>query len=154
MDKETVIKRLGLIWLSERKVYFREVYPAYSSGRAPASDIYYLLTDESLPVFHRNQVADEIFNFYLGSRVEMIQIGHEERVRKVSLGTDFVKGEIPKHIVKGGEWQATKITKRNGWALLGCTCIPGFRAEEVEEIQRNELIKKFPWAKESFDAFF
>ena len=50
-----------------------EVREGSDSGRALATAIYYLLTPDTFSEMHRLQ-TDEIFHFYLGDPVEMLQL--------------------------------------------------------------------------------
>ena len=39
-------------------------------------------------------------------------------------------GETPQHLVRNGEWQSAEA--EDGWALVACVVVPGFRFEGFE----------------------
>src|SRR5438876_1104235 len=77
--------------------HFRETYRAgetiasaglparYGSARAHGTAIYYLLTPGTFSALHRLQ-SDEIFHFYLGDPVRMLQLGPDGKGHSVVLG--------------------------------------------------------------------
>jgi uncharacterized protein len=48
--------------------------PHYRDARSATTAIYYLLTPDTFSALHRLP-ADEVFHFYLGDPVEMLQLG-------------------------------------------------------------------------------
>jgi predicted cupin superfamily sugar epimerase len=82
---EELISRLGLTPHPKEGGYFRETYRAaeswpagalparYRGDRAASTAIYYLLTPPTFSALHRLQ-TDEVFHFYLGDPVRMLQL--------------------------------------------------------------------------------
>src|SRR5579871_274890 len=60
--------------------------PAYPAARSASTAIYYLLTPHTFSEMHRLP-SDEVFHFYLGDPVEMLQLD-DGGGRVVTLGTD------------------------------------------------------------------
>lgn len=149
MQATDVIKKLGLEKLPEEGGFYREVYRSShplpdGSGRVLSTDIYYLITPEEFSGLHRVKSSTEIFNFYAGDPAEMIQITEEGNLTSLTLGTNLILGELPKVIVPPGLWQGTRLKPGGKWALLGCTCIPGFEFRDFEGGTFRSLSERFP----------
>lgn len=155
LSAEQVIEKLGLIPHPEEGGYFRETYrsderlpkkvlPArYISGRTFGTCIYYLLTPETFSAMHLLE-SDEIFHFYMGSPVSMLQLMPDGSGKVVVIGTDLGRGESPQVIVRAGVWQGSRLLLDTGYALLGTTVAPGFEFEDYHHGDRQELIQQYP----------
>ncbi len=136
----------------------REILPAGAIGpswpvpRSLATAIYYLLTPETFSALHRLR-ADEVFHFYLGDPVEMLQLLPGGVGRVVTLGTDLAAGMRPQAVVPGGVWQGTRLIASGSVALLGTTVSPGFDPEDFELGQREVLIAAYPEFRERILSF-
>ncbi len=103
---EQIKRRLNLKPHPEEGGYYRETYrsdehiPAnvlpdrYKGERSFATAIYYLLTPDTFSAMHRLP-TDEIFHFYMGDPVEMLQLIPDGSGRVITLGSDIVKGMHP-----------------------------------------------------------
>lgn len=154
---------LDLIPLEREGGWFTETYrareilpagtrdPARPGERSLATAIYYLLTPEAFSAVHRVH-SDEMFHFYLGDPVEMLQLlpGGEGLV--VTLGTDLAAGMRPQVLVPRGVWQGTRLTAGGGMALLGTTVSPGFDPADYEHGDRDTLIAAYPRFRERIIA--
>lgn len=150
---EKVIEKLGLEPHPEGG-YFREVYRAIShvdcseilpkkskiKERAVSTAIYYLITPYNFSSLHRIP-TDEIFHFYAGSPVEMVNIDSNGKVEKILLGNDIMAGQIPQFVVKAGNWQGVKLCQPKNFALMGCTVAPAFEFEDLE-ISDSSILEK------------
>ena len=135
--------------------YFAETYksgliaPAatrpsgYGGDRRVASAIYYLLTPDTFSALHRLR-GDEMFHFYLGDPVEMLQLREDGTGETVLLGQDIASGMRLQHVVPGGVWQGSRLARGGEYALLGTTVWPGFEYEDYESGRRQELIAIYP----------
>lgn len=161
MKANEVIKKLNLVPLPEEGGFYLETYR--SPRRIQSSDlgemsectaIYYLITHDSFSALHWVDM-DEIFHFYAGAPVEMLQIDPDGESRKLVLGSNFSGGEIPQLAVPHGIWQGTKLLdpKPDSWALLGCTVAPGFEFRNFHIEGREALIKRFPNLKDDIVRF-
>src|SRR5579862_1450407 len=92
---------------------------------------------------HRLQ-SDEVFHFYLGDPVEMLQLCSDGSGRRVILGSDVAAGEWPQMVVPKGVWQGSRLVAGGKLALLGCTVSPGFEYEDYESGGREELTRGWP----------
>lgn len=128
-----------------------------SSERLLGTAIYYLLTRETVSRMHRLPGA-EIFHFYAGSPVNMLQLDPKNgQSREWQLGPDVLAGQHPQVIVPGGVWQGCMLADARAgddgmadagvaddWALMGATMAPGFDLADFERGQREVLSAMFP----------
>jgi hypothetical protein len=135
----------------------RQVLPAGALGRgwpgprALATAIYYLLTAETFSALHRLR-SDEIFHFYLGDPVEMLQLAPDGGGRVLVLGTDLAAGMHPQILVPAGVWQGTKLIAGGRFALLGTTVSPGFDFADLEPGGSEPLSAAYPAFRERIAA--
>ncbi len=90
--------------------------------------------------------ADEVFHFYLGAPVTMLQLWPDGSGKEVILGPDLAAGQVPQLVVPAGVWQGTRLLGADGFALLGCTVAPGFDYADYRGGSRAELTAKWPAA--------
>jgi len=110
----------------------------YSSDRAAGTAIYYLLTPDTFSALHRLP-GDEVFHFYVGDPVEMLQLKPDGSGEVVVLGHDIAAGMRPQHVVPGGVWQGSRLRAGGSYALLGTTMSPGFDYKDYESGTRQSL---------------
>lgn len=129
----------------------------YTGPRHTGTAIYYLLEPDTFSEIHRLK-SDEIFHFYLGDAVEMLQLtppranvtGNEEpendpgRAERIILGNDLTLGQQPQVLAQQGVWQGSRLVSGGNFALLGCTVSPGFEVEDYEKGERYALIRQWP----------
>jgi predicted cupin superfamily sugar epimerase len=115
----------------------------YPGPRLTGTAIYYLLEPGEFSEMHRLK-SDEIFHFYAGDAVEMLQLHAGGRGTILRIGNDLVRGERPQAVVPRGIWQGSRLAPGGQWALLGCTVSPGFDFEDYEAGARNELSREWP----------
>ena len=53
--------------------------------------------------------GDEVFHFYLGAPVRMLQLWPDGSGREVMLGADIAAGQVPQLVVPAGVWQGTRL---------------------------------------------
>jgi uncharacterized protein len=110
----------------------------YAGPRWTGTAIYYLLEPGTFSEMHRLK-SDEVFHFYAGDAVEMLQLMEGGRGCVVRIGNDLAAGERPQVVVPRGVWQGSRLVAGGKWALLGCTVSPGFEFEDYEAGTRAEL---------------
>ncbi len=130
----------------------RFVSPEKDGVRSFATSIYYLVTPESYSALHRVS-SDEIFHFYMGDPVEMIQIPPDGKLGRFTLGPDLRAGQEPQLAVAAGVWQGTRLLDGGKWALLGCTVAPGFEFIDFELGKRDALQRQFPKCAAEIERF-
>lgn len=154
---EEIIRLLQLQPLPREGGRYRETYrsalqlpaevlvPRYRAARAAGTAIYYLLTPDTFSALHRLP-ADEVFHFYLGDPVEMLQLGPDsaDGGRILTLGSDIVAGQQVQTVVPAGVWQGSILRAGGAFALMGTTMAPGFDFADYEAADRDALIAAFP----------
>jgi predicted cupin superfamily sugar epimerase len=110
----------------------------YTSSRHTGTAIYYLLEPDSFSEIHRLK-SDELFHFYLGDPVEMLQLGADGSGQIIRIGNRLELDERPQVVVPRNVWQGSHLVPGGAWALLGCTVSPGFEFEDYETTSRNVL---------------
>jgi predicted cupin superfamily sugar epimerase len=115
----------------------------YSGARSIGTAIYYLLTPDTFSALHRLP-GDEIFHFYLGDPVEMLELKRDGSSELIVLGQDIAAGMRPQHVVPGGVWQGSRLIPGGAYALLGTTMSPGFDYRDYESGSRDRLTSLYP----------
>jgi hypothetical protein len=115
----------------------------YEGVRRTGTAIYYLLEAETFSEMHRLR-SDEVFHFYAGDAVEMLQLREGGRGKTIVIGNDLLRGQRPQAVVERGVWQGSRLVMGGRWALLGCTVSPGFEFEDYEAGDRAELSARWP----------
>jgi predicted cupin superfamily sugar epimerase len=153
MTADDVIRLLNLQPHPVEGGFFRETYrssatlpasalPAHGAERNVSTAIYYLLKPGHVSELHVLP-GDEVFHFYLGGPVRMLQLRPDGSGGEVLLGADIAAGQVPQLVVPGGVWQGTRLVGESGFALLGCTVAPGFDYADYKSASRAELVKKW-----------
>jgi len=92
---------------------------------------------------HRLQ-SDEIFHFYTGDPIEMLQLHADGSGSITRIGNRLALGERPQLTVPRGVWQGSHLVPGGAWALLGCTVSPGFDFADYDSATREELTAGWP----------
>src|SRR6202041_2322503 len=85
----------------------QSLLPGYPGDRAISTAIYYLLTPDTFSAMHRVR-GDEMFHFYLGDPVEMLQLKADGSGEAIVLGQDIALGMRLQHNVPGGVSQRAR----------------------------------------------
>lgn len=131
---------------SFRRTYEARQRIATAEGeRLAATAIYYLLEPGTFSEMHVLK-SDELYHFYLGAAVEMLQLWPDGSTRVVRLGQNLAAGEQVQLLVPAGVWQGTRLLdeKPGSFALMGCTLTPGFDFADYKNTRAEELIAKWP----------
>ena len=152
---EELIRHLGLVPHPKEGGFFRETYRAAESWSAPAlpkryqgprsasTAIYYLLTPNTFSALHRLQ-TDEIFHFYLGDPIRMLQLDPDGQGRTIVLGSKVLEDQHLQVVVPNGIWQGSYLEPGGTFALVGCTVAPGFEFADYESGDRQALQSQYP----------
>jgi len=121
-------------------------------GQRPMSSaIYYLLEPGAFSEMHV-LASDEIFHFYLGDPVEMLQLHPDGSSAVFTLGPDLQAGQHVQLVVPAGVWQGMRLVGEGQVALLGCTVTPGFDFEDYRAASCAQLSAKWPAEAERIKA--
>ena len=150
-EAENIIAQFGLQPLPHEGGFYRRTWTGpMVAGRTTGTAIYFLITRDSFSALHR-LASDEIWHFYLGDPVRLVQLipaGGPPKL--VTLGSDLGAGQIPQQVVPGGTWQGAQLVEASprGWSLLGCTMTPGWDDRDFTMGERASLLADFPAAAE------
>ena len=111
--------------------------------RSLATAIFYLLTPETFSAIHRLR-ADELYHFYLGDPVELLELRPDGSAATTILGQNIAAGMSLQHLVRAGVWQGSRLVKGGAWALLGTTMSPGFDFADFQLGDRRTLSARYP----------
>jgi predicted cupin superfamily sugar epimerase len=137
LNAETIIRLLDLRPLPQEGGYYSETHRAsrltpesalgseYIGDRNASTAIYFLITPQEYSALHILP-SDEVFHFYLGDPVEMLQLHPDGSANVHTLGTDLLADMRPQVVVPGHTWQGCRLKAGGQFALLGCTVTPGF----------------------------
>ena len=152
MQAADIVRQLGLQPHPEGG-YFRETYRAaeaipalglhrrYGGARAISTAIYYLLEAGQRSALHRLR-SDEIFHFYAGDPLTVVEIAPDGDLTESLLGADIAAGAIPQHVIPAGNWFGAIPNGR--FSLIGCTVAPGFDFADFELAETAALLAAFP----------
>lgn len=150
-----IIELLDLQPLPVEGGYYRESYRSdemltkpglpsrYNNPRLFASAIYYLITPDTFSSLHK-LLSDELFHFYLGDEVEMLQLFEDGTGKIIRLGSDIENGCVPQALVPKYAWQGSRLADGGEFALMGTTMSPGFDFEDFTPPNKAELIQRYP----------
>ncbi len=159
MTPEEIIKILDLQPLPIEGGFYKRTYcskemipkealpPRYKNSKPFGTAIYYLLTSDTCSLLHRLP-TDEIFHFYLGDPVIMLQLHPDGTSEVIILGHAIDKGEKVQVVVPKYTWQGCFLKEGGKFALMGTTMAPGFDSSDYQPGNRNYLIKKYPDKKD------
>jgi uncharacterized protein len=158
MQVEEIIKKLNLIphpeggffcetYRSEEKISEKHLPVRYKNDRNIGTCIYYLLTKDTFSAMHKLK-SDEIFHFYLGDPVRMLNLFPDGSGKIINLGCDLSKNYYPQVLVNQNVWQGSRLVDGGVFALLGTTVSPGFEFADYETGNRSSLINHYPEFKE------
>ncbi len=159
MTADEVKQLLQLEPLRVEGGFFRETYrsrwqvaeeylPEGMRGtRSIATAIYFMLTPETFSALHR-MPGTEIFHFYAGDPVVMLQLLPDKTSQTITLGPDLAGGQLPQVVVRGHVWQGSRLAPGGKWALMGTTMSPGFDYKDFELGKRDELASQYPGVAE------
>lgn len=148
MSPEEIIQLLHLTPLTGEGGMVAETYTSEEvyGNRRCGSAIYYMLTKNSYSHLHMLS-TDEIWHFYYGDPVELIQIRDCDGRRTVSvLGQDIRNGERPQILVEKNSWQGARLLPggKFGFALMGTTMSPSYLEGDFIRADRETMIRRFP----------
>ncbi len=152
---EEIIELFGMKPLPREGGYYVETYRCdekivrgdlperYTGQRSFSSAILCLLTGDAFSKLHR-LASDEIFHFYLGDTITMLQLHPEGSSEIIDLGSDLTRGQHVQVAVPRGTWQGCYLNQEGKFALMGTTVSPGFEFADFEEADRDRLLKEYP----------
>ena len=135
--------------------FFRETYRSDRMIEVPASGddtvvrrsvstaIYFLLEKGNFSAFHQI-TSDEIWHFYTGQALDILELSTAGELRCTRLGPDILQGEVHQYVVRANTWFASRDTAGGAFSLVGCTVAPGFDFADFCLADRSALLAIFP----------
>jgi predicted cupin superfamily sugar epimerase len=159
MNAADLVRQLGLLPHPEGG-YFRETYRAvedvaslalpqrFGGDRSISTAIYFLLEAGQCSHLHRIK-ADEVWHFYAGDPLIVVEINTAGRLKTTLLGGDLPGGAVFQHVVPAGAWFGAVPAEGGrfapvGFTLVGCTVAPGFDFADFELADRAALSAEYP----------
>ena len=154
LSNTDVIDKLQLEQLPLEGGYFRRSYEnpypidlGKGYQQPLGTGIYFLLTTDSFSALH-HLIEDELYHFYLGDPVELVEIDESGTLKKTILGPDLLTGQRVQYPVLRNQWHGSRLLPGGKWALLGTTMSPGFTWEDFKLGSKEDLIKSYPTHKQ------
>ena len=152
-----IIKNFNMAPLKNEGGFFNEIYRSneiiskknlplrYKSDRCFATSILYLITSDNYSTLHKI-LSDEIFHFYFGDPVKMLNLFEDGSSKIIKMGSNIFEDEIIQYVVPKNTWQGTKLMEGGSFALLGTTVSPGFEFEDYISAKpyKDEILNKYP----------
>lgn len=111
--------------------------------RNVSTGIYFLLEQGNFSAFHKIH-SDEMWHFYAGQALEVLEISPAGELRCTRLGPDVLQGEVFQHMVPAHTWFAARVAAGGTFSLVGCTVAPGFDFADFGLADRASLSATFP----------
>jgi len=152
---EKIIEKLSLIPLVKEGGLYHQTYRSslhidkhslpeiYSGKRSISTAIYYFLASDTFSAMHKLP-SDEIYHFYLGDPVEMLQLRSDGSGQRSTIGNRIEENMLPQVVVQGDTWQGSRLIDGGKFALMGTTVSPGFEFSDYIHGNRATLIKEYP----------
>lgn len=131
------------IYRSEQQLPAEVLQGRVDESRSLATSIYYMLTPDTFSSMHRLKF-DEVFHFYLGDSVTMINLFPDGHSETITLGSDLRHGERIQRVVPQDVWQGSFLVPGGQFALMGTTVSPGFDYRDYEAGEADSLIRQYP----------
>ena len=118
--------------------------------RSASTAILFLVGSGNVSRLHRI-TADEIWHFYLGSPLTVVEISHNYPggFKETILGQDIMSTQLVQYTVKKGTWfgcypvPLSASTAEEIYSFVGCTVAPGFEFADFELASRAALLAEF-----------
>jgi len=130
--------------------FFKETYRSdhmldvtRGAQRNVSTGIYFLLEKDNFSAFHRIK-SDEMWHFYAGQTLEVLELTTLGELRCTRLGTDILRGEVYQYVVRANTWFASRVAAGGTFALVGCTVAPGFDFADFCLADRAALSASYP----------
>lgn len=149
-EADKIIKLYDLKPLEFEGGYFKQTYKLENSAeKIPnATAILFLLKSGDKSRLHKLS-GDEIYHFYAGDPIRMLQLNADGTSHTIILGNDILHGQQAQVIVPKNTWQGSELVAGGCYALVGTTMAPGFASSEFQLAERKMLIEKYPHEERS-----
>jgi uncharacterized protein len=153
MTPEEIIKHFSMRKHPEGGVYAQTYRSAgiiqkaalggFDGDRVYSTAIVYLLRQGEYSRLHRIR-QDEVWHFYLGHPLRIVEITSDGTQKETILGQNFAEGQTLQYVVHAGNWFGATPCAASAYSFVGCTVAPGFDFADFELGERTSLLAKFP----------
>jgi predicted cupin superfamily sugar epimerase len=130
--------------------YYSETYRSgldtAGDERSLATCIYFLMTSDNVSKFH-TIAGDEIWFYHEGSPLT-VHILSEKGYEKLLVGPIDNEGHRPQQLVPPGVIFGSTVEQPDSYSLVSCMVAPGFDFRDFRLYSADELLAKWPEAKE------
>lgn len=120
--------------------FFKETYRSeFSTG------IFYLLEKGQKSSLHRIK-SDEMWHFYDGDSISIVEITIAGTVKETILNKDNVQYVVPANV-----WFGAYLPEGSDFAFTGCTVAPAFHFSDFEMGDKKEMLEEFPRARDMIE---
>lgn len=122
----------------------------YEGKRPICNAIYYALPASGICTLHKVRMS-ELWNFCMGSPIDLYTISPEGDLSEITLGNDLLAKHKPTHVVYGGHWVGARARKNCDFSLTTCVTAPGFTFKDWEKGERTDLATRYPGLKQTIN---
>lgn len=145
---QDIIEKLHLEPLPVEGGMFRSTYHSKEKidGKDMSNAIYYLLHGDAFSHLHRLP-HDEIYHFYMGDPLELLELCPDGKANRRILGLDVNAGQEPQIVMHAGCYQGSRSLPNGsyGFTLVGTTSSPGYTDEGYEHLTDVEwALRTYP----------
>jgi hypothetical protein len=159
LDSQSYISHLQLHAHPEGG-YFGEHYrsslnldlPEFQGLRSASTAIYFLLEAGQFSALHAIR-SDEIWHFYDGDPLEIVELDSQGNWTSTLLGRDLLAGQKLSHCVPAGHWFGSRPAPGSIFSLVGCTVAPGFDFQDFEMPDQSWFLDRFPNLEQKIRLF-
>jgi predicted cupin superfamily sugar epimerase len=130
--------------------YYSETYRSdlvtASGDRSLATCIYFLMTSDNVSKFH-SIAGDEIWFYHEGSPLT-VHILSAKGYEKLLVGQLDNEGHRPQQLVPPGVIFGSTVEQPDSYSLVSCMVAPGFDFRDFRLYSADELLARWPEAKE------
>jgi predicted cupin superfamily sugar epimerase len=130
--------------------YYSETYRSNlgtaGGDQSLATSIYFLMTSDNVSKFH-SIVGDEIWFYHEGSPLT-VHILSDKGYEKILVGPLDNEGHQPQQLVPPGVIFGSTVEQPDSYSLVSCMVAPGFDFRDFRLYTAEELLAKWPDAKE------
>lgn len=136
-------------WRSSEIIPASALPERYIGEKPFGTAIYALLTDDadSFSAMHKLP-TDEVYHFYLGDPIEMLQLHPDGSSKRTILGQDLLNGQQLQYVARRDIWQGFRLVPGGAWGLIGTTMAPGFTVTDFILGERHALLDSYPAERE------
>ena len=131
-------------------VYTSPTWTAEAISRPAAGSSYFLLAGSENLRFQSFD-CDEVWYFHEGCGMRLTVLGADGTVRTFELGVGGAA--MPMVLIPKGQIFAAENIDSAGYSFISCMTIPALETAGIRVWQREELLAKYPQAKEAIERY-